>query len=303
LLEVTLGFIAPAGVALGGIEWEGCPTQDWTEGAFQACTDSHDPNGVIASVDHTKSFGVGPIPSTSLPPAGTRSDTLYVKLRGALVSSDFTSETLIAIPENVEAGDQITAKLGTINITAPGYPENGPPPVLTIDGVLGIAQHGCSFDCQTSAFLQPGEDPIGTEEVLLTGTGSSGADYDGDGWENDTDNCVFAYDPLQLDSGGILQTTANGRGDVCECGDLDGNGIVGKEADGSISDTDVIVLQESIAGLGHEDAKLRCSIDDDSDCDILDLVILQRSLAGVEAPPLNALCVRNVPAGNLGTDN
>jgi hypothetical protein len=84
---------------------------------------------------------------------------------------------------------------------------------------------------------------------------------------------------------------------------MDGNGIIGVDDGVGNPDSDSVFLQEALAGLGHEDAMQRCSIDNDADCDILDLVILQRAISDKLGPALNALCPRNVPAGNLGTDS
>ena len=85
---------------------------------------------------------------------------------------------------------------------------------------------------------------------------------------------------------------------------MDGNGIIGVDSNINNLDSDLTNLQEALSGTaGFEDEMLRCSIDDDADCDILDLVILQRAIANEPGPPLNALCPRNVPSGSLGSDS
>jgi hypothetical protein len=68
---------------------------------------------------------------------------------------------------------------------------------------------------------------------------------------------------------------------------------------------DLQVLQEGLAGtVDHQDEMMRCSVDNDDDCDILDLVILKRAIDPLlSSPPLNALCPRNVPSGTVGTDH
>jgi hypothetical protein len=52
---------------------------------------------------------------------------------------------------------------------------------------------------------------------LPTGLGS---DADGDGVPDATDNCRFVRNPSQADASG------DGVGDACQCGDVDGNGLV-----------------------------------------------------------------------------
>ena len=51
-------------------------------------------------------------------------------------------------------------------------------------------------------------------------------DNDRDGIDDDVDNCQFAANPGQQDSGGIATATSDGIGDACQCGDVTGNGIV-----------------------------------------------------------------------------
>jgi hypothetical protein len=85
---------------------------------------------------------------------------------------------------------------------------------------------------------------------------------------------------------------------------MDGNGIIGVDPLNVQPDLDLTVLHQGLAGtVDHQDEMMRCSVDNDDDCDILDLVILQRAIDHpLTSPPLNALCPRNVPSGNLGND-
>ena len=75
--------------------------------------------------------------------------------------------------------------------------------------------------------------------------------------------------------------------------------MIGVDPDEMNADTDVATLQKTLAGIPDpEKPELRCSVDEDADCDIRDLVILQRAIANeIDRPPLNALCPKNVPAG------
>jgi len=51
-------------------------------------------------------------------------------------------------------------------------------------------------------------------------------DIDGDGVNNETDNCPFAPNPDQLDRGGLGGPQPDGIGDACQCGDVTGDGRV-----------------------------------------------------------------------------
>ena len=51
-------------------------------------------------------------------------------------------------------------------------------------------------------------------------------DSDGDGPDDDVDNCPLTANPGQEDSGGINTTASDDIGDTCQCGDVSGNGIV-----------------------------------------------------------------------------
>ena len=51
-------------------------------------------------------------------------------------------------------------------------------------------------------------------------------DADGDGIPPDSDNCPFVANADQLDRGGVNTTTSDGIGDACQCGDVNGSGIV-----------------------------------------------------------------------------
>jgi hypothetical protein len=62
--------------------------------------------------------------------------------------------------------------------------------------------------------------------VLTLGFGLlARADADGDGVEDGLDNCVYAANPGQEDSGALLSLVPDGIGDACQCGDVSGDGL------------------------------------------------------------------------------
>ena len=107
------------------------------------------------------------------------------------------------------------------------------------------------------------------EEVLF----DSDEDLDGDGRGALWDNCVHKNNPLQEDDGRVNSTDEDGIGNVCQCGD--GNG------DGPVFSDDVLALQLLLAGVVDDpDAEERCSVADGTECDIRDIVIVGRVTSG-----------------------
>jgi len=82
------------------------------------------------------------------------------------------------------------------------------------------------------------------------------SDMDGDGFSNAVDNCPFFANPDQLDS------DSNGRGNLCECGDQNGDGMV--------SVPDLVAINRAIF-----DPSLvtpLCDTNNDAACNVSDIV-------------------------------
>jgi Chitobiase/beta-hexosaminidase C-terminal domain len=103
-------------------------------------------------------------------------------------------------------------------------------------------------------------------------------DGDGDGVLNASDDCPMVPDAAQSDSGGVGGTAPDGIGDVCQCGDV--------TLDGAVTASDVTLYREHLAnptGIPFlADTSGKCSVFGalSSQCDIVDLVVLRRALAG-----------------------
>ena len=98
-------------------------------------------------------------------------------------------------------------------------------------------------------------------------------DVDGDGVPDVSDNCPFVPNNPQTNSDSLP------GGDACQCGDVTG--------DGAVTAMDVTRAQENLVGalLGGTFIATRCNVIGPSDggvsdCDIADIFILQRFLAG-----------------------
>lgn len=111
-------------------------------------------------------------------------------------------------------------------------------------------------------------------------------DADLDGIADPFDLCPYLPDD-NTDSGGVgTGSAADGRGDACQCSELDGNGVV--EA------SDLALLRQALAepetGLLSPEALARCSASDDPDaCDIATEVRIARALAGLD-PAIGDRC-------------
>jgi hypothetical protein len=99
-------------------------------------------------------------------------------------------------------------------------------------------------------------------------------DSDGDGIFDAVDNCPLNSNPSQTDSGGLNSATPDGIGDACQCGDLDGNGIV--------NTADLRLYGEVIQPGGPlwvEKPEL-CNLSGSLGCDKADVTTLRQTLAG-----------------------
>lgn len=111
-------------------------------------------------------------------------------------------------------------------------------------------------------------------------------DLDSDGILDSVDNCIYFYNPDQADHGGILTTTPDGVGDACQCGDVNGDGVV------SESDVDAIDagLQKNVdPSFRHPE---KCDLNGDQACTEIDLEYLSATLnvvianGGISSGPL-----------------
>jgi hypothetical protein len=108
-------------------------------------------------------------------------------------------------------------------------------------------------------------------------------DADEDGIQAFLDNCPWAANPGQGDSGGVGTGSApDGIGDVCQCGDVDDNGTV--------EDVDVLDYRDDLAAPSlfplPPAGVAKCTvIDPPSDCDVLDMTVVRRALEGPSGLP------------------
>ena len=286
ITRVTLGFILPDG---SNAEDEhlvlvGCDFNVGTSFSTMLtdCASNADTPDLQGSVKETHSYVLA-YDTAALVVGEARVDTLYVLFEGdQFVSSPSTGEIL-----NPNSPSSFT-RLGTLKIPGVGV-YAGDPPVVTLQGVE---------DLVTPAVENLPTTSLTVADFLLTGAGATGEDYDADASPNDSDNCRYAYNPDQMDQGGVLTVGADGRGDACECGDGNGDGGVNGNVSVPLEDTDVESLQKVLSGQTSTDSPeqaARCSTYGNTACDILDIVILsgavQESPVG---PGVEEVCLRSV---------
>jgi hypothetical protein len=146
------------------------------------------------------------------------------------------------------------------------------------DGVeISLGTNPLDYDSDDDGLLEG-------DEIFLT-TDPLDPDSDGDGFCDgllSPGGCTAGDNCPAISNAGQTNTDAFVAGDVCQCGNVDGVG--------ALSATDYLrareyVVSRSPSGAFDEDF---CDLDADTECDVEDLAILQRAVAGQPAPLQNA---------------
>ena len=129
---------------------------------------------------------------------------------------------------------------------------------------------------------------------LFQASPSFAQDADSDGIPDGSDNCVFVANPGQEDLGGLLGSGSDGIGDVCQCGDLNG--------DGRVDLLDAAIYQRDLAGLSPEASNPElCSVAGGRlDCEVNDEWALREGLVGI-TPGVSQVCQAAVGAPPIPT--
>jgi hypothetical protein len=130
-----------------------------------------------------------------------------------------------------------------------------------------------------------------TSEFSNCATVSTGPPGDPDGDQVPGDNCPTVPNPGQEDTGGLNTALPNGRGNACECGDVTEEGIVND------SDLDLFrrhLLDPGVVWTGTLLGKCSVYGANPASCNLLDVVVLRRALAGL-APGIGANCAPPPP--------
>ena len=263
--DLTIGLLAPIGANFGEIQVMGCQPGNPDLSNINDFCDEFD-SSVTSTALPGASWTVG------IDPTVGGGDVLFVHLFGSLNVGGF-EDTLNEVNQAV--------KLATVQVLG----AEGNPPPITLEMADVVSPFG-------SAFSESDVGPLPTNDVSLIEAGGLVTDSDADGVVNDSDNCVFAPNPLQIDAGGLQLSVGDGIGDTCQCGE--GHGPQSIDG-GTIDNTDRVLIQQVLVGSNPDpDAGERCSVSGDDTCDILDVVVLELATDGrPETPPgpgLDAVC-------------
>jgi hypothetical protein len=141
--------------------------------------------------------------------------------------------------------------------------------------------------------------PGSKADLVVVGHFNGCTDSDQDAVCDDQDNCPFRSNPGQEDQGGVatvldpLGQEPDGIGDVCQCGDLSG--------DGAVNSYDLFLLRRCRADKGIGCASCpclasfaRCDVAWPQDCSEVDRVVLTRAVS-VLATGVTQSCTAAVP--------
>ncbi len=116
------------------------------------------------------------------------------------------------------------------------------------------------------------------------------ADADGDGVIDANDNCTYAANPGQEDTGGVgVGSAPDGIGNACQCGDVSG--------DGRVTVTDAVVIQRSLltpptATQAHPEL---CNVGGSTPCTVADATIIRRALLLPPTATIAQVCPAALP--------
>lgn len=114
-------------------------------------------------------------------------------------------------------------------------------------------------------------------------------DSDDDGIFDGFDNCPYVPNVDQADSGGIGTATPDGIGDVCQCGDVTG--------EGQVNSFDAEWIKRAALGLSAPlfQAPGNCDVEGNGACDGIDALLVRHAAAGMVSPFFGQNCENAAP--------
>ncbi|MFN8625897.1 MAG: thrombospondin type 3 repeat-containing protein [Candidatus Binatia bacterium] len=177
--------------------------------------------------------------------------------------------------------------------------------IVAVNNLTAIGDNTELYTCKVNIDSSAtGDHPLTNGGVVLgdtTGqpipgaTGNSGTisvgasgDADGDGVPDASDNCPYTANADQKDTGGIGSGSApDGIGDVCQCGDVNGNGVV------TLADSTIILRSLLEPPTATQQNPQLCDVGGTSGCTLADATIILRANL---SPPTATILQRCAPA-------
>ncbi len=275
LNRITVGVVEPTAYT-GTMEWVDCP------GAGSTCA------GTDTIFDLTY---------TTVDEADTFSEwvgeTLFLVLGANFLSG--SGEGALATPANWNTGLQCVARLSL----SPGVAMTNPPALLSLSAadtasITWTTLPGlCDEPVVVDGFRADCNNGVGgsglnslTDSVIVAS--SHPEDYDGDLVRDEDDNCVYAMNADQSDLGGLKTTEPDNVGDVCQCGEGEGDGTI-ELLDDDLKNMAMHLRGEIVADFEES----RCSLASPSSCTIHDAALLDSALQS--SATLSNVCTAFTP--------
>ncbi len=110
------------------------------------------------------------------------------------------------------------------------------------------------------------------------------SDTDGDGIFDEFDNCPYTPNASQTDSGGVATAGPDGIGDLCQCGDVTGEGQV-NSFDAEWIKRYALGLPSPLFNVGGN-----CDVEGNGVCDGMDALLVRHAAAGTVSPFFGQNC-------------
>jgi hypothetical protein len=180
--------------------------------------------------------------------------------------------------------------------------------IVAVNNLAAIPDNSQLYSCNVNiAQGATGTLPLTTSGVVLGdtsgqqivgATGSNGTitvvpagDADGDGVPDASDNCPYTPNADQKDTGGIGSGSApDGIGDVCQCGDVNGNGQV------TLADSVIILRSLLTPPTATLQNPQLCDVGGSAGCTLADSVIILRANLSPPTATISQQCAPAKPA-------
>jgi alpha-tubulin suppressor-like RCC1 family protein len=292
--RATFGLTVPD-PSCGQLDFLGCPNNQVVGGVPGAAT-CVDPAG--PTIDLANSQTLGPDDDLAF------GDVLYLIVQGNQQESDPFVLALNSLDSLLPVQLGIAQFSGGANSTSRALCQPEP----TVNGASQVAN---LVTGNPNPFLEVGATPVAyTGTVFTSGNPQANEESDTDGIMDDSDNCQFANNHQQLDTGLLGGAGRDDIGDVCQCGEAEG--VAG--AIPGITPDDVNELLSVLLGNApvDEESDARCSVsrrdptnpaEAPEECDILDVAVLDAHLAGAAGTQITDFCLRSFSSEGLPEDN